>query len=175
MFQNGKAVFMRNWPYAWSLGNGKDSKIAGKIGVAALPKGGKDGKNSATLGGWQLAVSKYSKHPQVAADLVMYLTSAEVQKRRAIQGSLTTPRSKACTRTRRCSPPTPFMGVLYDTFEQRGGAPVHGDRPEVQPGQQRVLERHPRRAGRQAQRPEAAGALESSRPACGSWCGDRRW
>jgi trehalose/maltose transport system substrate-binding protein len=50
---------------------------------AALP----GGKHSATLGGWQLAVSTYSKSPKEAASLVAYLTSQAEQKRRAIQGS----------------------------------------------------------------------------------------
>ena len=59
MFQNGQALFMRNWPYAWSLGNGKDSKIAGKIGVAALPKGGKDGKNAAPAKAIRVGVIDY--------------------------------------------------------------------------------------------------------------------
>jgi trehalose/maltose transport system substrate-binding protein len=88
VFQSGNAVFMRNWPYAWALGNADDSPIKGKIGVSALPKGsGEDGKHSGTLGGWQLAVSKYSQNPEIAADLVAYLTSYDEQKRRAIEGS----------------------------------------------------------------------------------------
>ncbi len=86
-FQLGQAVFMRNWPYAWALLNGSDSALAGKVGVAPLPKGGVKGQSVSTLGGWQLAVSKFSKNPQVAADLVRYLTSETVQKQRAIVGS----------------------------------------------------------------------------------------
>lgn len=86
-FQLGNAVFMRNWPYAWYLLNGDDSPVKGKVGVAPLPKGGESGHSASTLGGWQLAVSKYSENPQVAADLVRYLTSAAVQKERAIKGS----------------------------------------------------------------------------------------
>jgi trehalose/maltose transport system substrate-binding protein len=85
-FQNGKALFMRNWPYAWSLGQAADSPIKGKIGVAALPAG-PNGKKSATLGGWQLAVNKYSKNVDAAADLAVYMTSPEVQKKRAVGGS----------------------------------------------------------------------------------------
>lgn len=115
VFQNGNAAFMRNWPYAWSLGNGADSKIKGKIGVSALPKGGPDGKNAATLGGWQLAVSKYSKNPDAAADLVMYMTSAEVQKERAIKGSYN-PTIGALYKDKAVLEANPFFGSLYEVF-----------------------------------------------------------
>ena len=115
VFQSGNAVFMRNWPYAWSLGNGKDSKIAGKIGVSALPKGGADGKNAATLGGWQLAVSKYSKNPKEAADLVMYMTSKEIQKERAIKGSYN-PTIPALYQDKDVLAAAPFFGDLYNVF-----------------------------------------------------------
>ena len=86
VFQSGNAVFMRNWPYAWSLANADDSPIKGKVGMAVLPHG-EGGSSASTLGGQQLAVSKYSAHPAEAADLVRYLTGAEEQKRRAIEGS----------------------------------------------------------------------------------------
>ena len=115
VFQSGNAVFMRNWPYAWSLGNGKDSKITGKIGVSALPKGGAEGKNAATLGGWQLAVSKYSKHPAEAASLVMYMTSPEVQKERAIKGSYN-PTIGALYKDKAVLDANPFFGSLYEVF-----------------------------------------------------------
>ncbi|MFM2345457.1 MAG: hypothetical protein RL654_210 [Pseudomonadota bacterium] len=115
VFQSGNAVFMRNWPYAWSLGNGKDSKITGKIGVSALPKGGADGKNAATLGGWQLAVSKYSKNPKEAADLVMYMTSKEIQKERAIKGSYN-PTIPSLYQDKDVLAAAPFFGDLYNVF-----------------------------------------------------------
>ena len=87
VFQFGNAVFMRNWPYAWALLDAKDSPVAGKVEVAPLPRGGMKGASASTLGGWQLAVSKYSRNPKEAADLVRYLTSEAVQKQRAIAGS----------------------------------------------------------------------------------------
>ena len=115
VFQNGNAAFMRNWPYAWSLGNAKDSKVSGKIGVSALPKGGADGQNAGTLGGWQLAVSKYSKNPAIAADLVMYLTSSEGQKYRAINGSYN-PTIAALYKDKEVLAANPFFGNLFDVF-----------------------------------------------------------
>jgi trehalose/maltose transport system substrate-binding protein len=115
VFQNGNAAFMRNWPYAWSLGNGADSKIKGKIGVSALPKGGVDGQHAATLGGWQLAVSKYSKNPEAAASLVMYMTSPEVQKERAIKGSYN-PTIAALYKDKDVLAANPFFGDLFNVF-----------------------------------------------------------
>jgi trehalose/maltose transport system substrate-binding protein len=115
VFQSGNAVFMRNWPYAWALANSDDSPIKGKVGVTALPKGGADGKNTGTLGGWNLAVSKYSAHPDEAADLVMYLTSLQEQKRRAIKSSYN-PTIASLYKDPEVLEAVPFFGDLYDTF-----------------------------------------------------------
>ncbi len=88
VWQTGNAVFMRNWPYAYSLGNGADSAVKGKFDVAPLPAGPAEGATSAaTLGGWNLAVSKYSKNQAEAIDLVKFLTSKEMQKKQAIEAS----------------------------------------------------------------------------------------
>lgn len=82
VWQTGNAVFMRNWPYAYGLGQGDDSAVRGKFDVTTLPQGG--GDSAATLGGWNLAVSKYSKNKEAAIALVKFLTSEESQKRRAL-------------------------------------------------------------------------------------------
>jgi trehalose/maltose transport system substrate-binding protein len=84
VWQLGNAAFMRNWPYAYALGNAADSPIKGKFDVSTLPVGAEGDKTASTLGGWNLAVSKYSKNQDAAIKLVMYLSSAEVQKKRAI-------------------------------------------------------------------------------------------
>jgi trehalose/maltose transport system substrate-binding protein len=115
VFQSGNAVFMRNWPYAWPLMNAADSQINGKIGVAMLPKGGPDGKPTGGLGGWQLAVSKYSAHADVAADLVRFLTGYQEQKRRAIAGGFA-PTIMDLHKDPEVLAANPFLGELYDTF-----------------------------------------------------------
>ena len=114
VFQKGNSVFMRNWPYAWSLSQGADSPVKGKVGVVALPRGD-NGKTAAALGGWQLAVSKYSKNPNEAADLVMYMTSMAVQKDRAIRGSYN-PTIVSLYKDAEVLKANPFFGDLYETF-----------------------------------------------------------
>ncbi|AZO37295.1 MAG: extracellular solute-binding protein [Mesorhizobium sp.] len=84
VWQIGNAVFMRNWPYAYALGNSENSPIRGKFDVAPLPAG-EGGHPVATLGGWNLAVSKYSKHPNAAIDLVKFIASPEMQKYRTLK------------------------------------------------------------------------------------------
>ncbi|MDR9773404.1 ABC transporter substrate-binding protein [Rhizobium hidalgonense] len=85
VWQTGNAVFMRNWPYAYSLGNGADSAVKGKFDVMTLPVAAAGDKPSSTLGGWNLAVSKYSEKQEAAIALVKFLASKDVQKARAIE------------------------------------------------------------------------------------------
>ncbi|ANL69385.1 trehalose/maltose ABC transporter substrate-binding protein (plasmid) [Rhizobium phaseoli] len=85
VWQTGNAVFMRNWPYAYSLGNGSDSAVKGKFDVMTLPVAAAGDKPSSTLGGWNLAVSKYSEKQEAAIALVKFLASKDVQKARAIE------------------------------------------------------------------------------------------
>jgi trehalose/maltose transport system substrate-binding protein len=86
VFQSGNALFMRNWPYAWALMQKDDSPVKDKVGIAPMPGLQAAGGRSA-VGGWQLGVSRYSKNPELAADLVLYMTSAAVQRERAIAGA----------------------------------------------------------------------------------------
>ncbi len=87
VWQTGNAVFMRNWPYAYGLGNSDDSKVKGLFDVTTLPSAGGDTKSAATLGGWNVAVSKHSKNPDAAIELALFLGSAEAQKVRAVKSS----------------------------------------------------------------------------------------
>ena len=119
VFQNGNALFMRNWPYAWSLMQKSGSLVKGKVGVAKLP----GSPSAATLGGWQLGVSKYSKHAAVAADLVMYMTSASVQKARAISGSYN-PTLPALYKDPEVIQANEFMATLADVFANSVARPT---------------------------------------------------
>ncbi|QDY71216.1 ABC transporter substrate-binding protein [Qingshengfaniella alkalisoli] len=87
VWQTGNAVFMRNWPYAYTLGNSDDSAVKGKFGATTLPTGGGNDESAATLGGWNVAVSKYSQNQEAATSLVLYLAGKEAQKTRTLIAS----------------------------------------------------------------------------------------
>ena len=114
VWQAGNAAFMRNWPYAYSLGQADDSEIKDLFDVSALP-GATAGETAATLGGWQLAVSKYSEHPEEAAKLALFMTSPEEQKTRAIEGSYN-PTIPALYEDADVLAAAPFFGSLLDVF-----------------------------------------------------------
>jgi trehalose/maltose transport system substrate-binding protein len=83
-FVTGQAAFMRNWPYAYSIAaDPKQSKVVGKFSVTTLPHGAGN-LSVGTVGGWQLAVNKYSKHQDAAIEFVRYMTSPAVERFDAI-------------------------------------------------------------------------------------------
>ncbi|MGI3230528.1 ABC transporter substrate-binding protein [Streptomyces sp. GTA36] len=85
-FQDGRLLFLRNWPYAYVGASAKGSAVAGKIGAVPLP--GPDGPGASVLGGSNLAVSSHARHPDSAARLIAYLTSERVQRLVLTKGAL---------------------------------------------------------------------------------------
>jgi len=93
LFIQGKAVFHRNWPYAWEVSNNPSkSRVSGKVGIARLPHFNGN-RSYSTLGGWQLGISNYSKKKDAAWTFVKFLTSERAQQLFAIKSG------KAPTRT----------------------------------------------------------------------------
>jgi len=74
VWQAGNAAFMRNWAYAYPLGQAEDSPIRDKFGVAPLP-GKEPGMSAATLGGWGIGVSRYSQNIEAASAFAIWVTS----------------------------------------------------------------------------------------------------
>ncbi|MET9436362.1 ABC transporter substrate-binding protein [Streptomyces sp. NPDC006551] len=85
-FQDGRLLFLRNWPYAYAGASGAQSRVAGKFGAVPLP--GPQGPGASVLGGSNLAVSTHARHPESARDLIAYLTSERVQRRVLSEGAL---------------------------------------------------------------------------------------
>ncbi len=80
LFQSGRALFARNWPYAWALHNSEDSPVRGTVGVAPLP-GFRRGTGASCLGGWHLGISRFSDRKDDSLKLVKFLISEKIQKR----------------------------------------------------------------------------------------------
>ena len=107
-FQNGNAAFMRNWPYAYGLGQAEDSPIRDRFGVTRLPKGeGPEARHAGVVGGQQIGVSRYSRYKDAAADAARCLTDATAQRRRALADG--TP---------------PAMAALYDDEDVQARIPA---------------------------------------------------
>jgi multiple sugar transport system substrate-binding protein len=78
-FQAGKLLFLRQWPYVYSLATTEGgSKVKGKFDVAPLP--GTSGKGASSLGGHNAAISAYSDHKATALDFLKFLETEETQK-----------------------------------------------------------------------------------------------
>ena len=81
IFQSGNAAFMRNWPYAYTLGLQEGSVIKNKFDICPMPAG-EGGQSSGVLGACMLGINKYTKHPEAVIDFSLFLLSDDMQKLR---------------------------------------------------------------------------------------------
>lgn len=84
-FEDGRAIFLLNWNYCWSQFQSKDSAVKGEVGQALPPTSGPQYSSHVALGGWQLAINKYTKDPQAAIKVAEYMSSTEFQTQRILQ------------------------------------------------------------------------------------------
>lgn len=84
LFDNGDLAFVRQWPNLYGPSQSSPA-VRGKFAVAALPHEN-SGKSSATVAGWELGVSKYSKHKSAAEAFIRYYSSQPMEVWRAVQG-----------------------------------------------------------------------------------------
>jgi trehalose/maltose transport system substrate-binding protein len=116
VWQGGNAAFHRNWPYAYSLSAAADSAIKDSFDITQLPMGDGDGaSHAATLGGWQMFVSNYSENQDAGKAFAAFMTSAEVQKARAIERS-NLPTRASLYEDADVLAANPFFGQLLDVF-----------------------------------------------------------
>ena len=126
-FESGNATFMRNWPYAYALG--KDSDIADNFDIANFPGyGGNEG--AGVLGGYDLAISAYSKNPDGSLAFIEFATDAEQQALMATEASLPP------TLTETYDDPAvkkamPFAEELRTAIEQAQPRPVSPVYPQI--------------------------------------------
>jgi multiple sugar transport system substrate-binding protein len=126
-FESGNATFMRNWPYAYALGN--DSKIKGKFDIATFP-GYKGNDGAGVLGGYDLAISSYSKNPEGSLAFIEFATAPEQQKIMATEASLP-PTLTDVYDDPAVKKAMPFAAQLRDAIDQAKPRPVSPVYPQI--------------------------------------------
>lgn len=118
-FQDGRALFMRNWTYAYRLLGAQGSPLLGKFGVAPLPW-------SSALGGWNLALSRCSRNRDTARAFIRYLTS-ESSERALFTGAGFAPARRALYEDPALLRAYPHLQQIRRTVERARTRPVTPD------------------------------------------------
>src|SRR5215210_1971226 len=126
-FESGNATFMRNWPYAYALG--KDSKIADKFDIATFP-GFAGNEGAGVIGGYNLAISAYSKNAEGALAFIDFATSPDQQKIMATEASLP-PTIASVYDDPAVKKAMPFAEDLRTAIEQAKPRPVSPVYPQI--------------------------------------------
>lgn len=122
IFGRGRAVYMRNWPYAWNLFQEEGSRVKGLVGVAAMPPL-RSNQSKPTLGGWQLGINKYSRNKDASWRFVEFMTSYDSQKALAI-GAGFKPSRKTVYSDPDLISRQPFIVGLYPLIAEARPRPV---------------------------------------------------
>jgi multiple sugar transport system substrate-binding protein len=126
-FESGNATFMRNWPYAYALG--KESKIADNFAITTFPGyGGNEG--AGVLGGYDLAISAYSKNPEGALAFMNFATSPDQQVIQASEATLPPVLTEVYSDPK-VEQAMPFAADLLKAVEQAQPRPVSPVYPQI--------------------------------------------
>jgi multiple sugar transport system substrate-binding protein len=120
-FEAGRTTYMRNWSYAYALGN-QAPKVKGNFKVAAYPPF-EGGGRAAILGGHNMVVSTYSKNPGAALALIDYFTSPEVIEKNTVKYAKP-PVLAATYEDADVQKALPFAAQLKQAVEQAKSRPV---------------------------------------------------
>jgi multiple sugar transport system permease protein len=133
-FERGKALFMRNWPYAWMILS--RSALKGKVGI--VPFIHRAGKESAgTLGGWGLGIARTAKAPEAASKFIEFATSLEAQKILHFRRGAV-PTRRALFQDEEILRESPHYRDLYQVLLKARPRPIHPEYPRISS----ILQKH---------------------------------
>jgi ABC-type sugar transport system permease subunit len=126
-FEQGKALMMRNWPYAWSIL--KHSPLEGKVGIVPfIHRAGRE--PAGTLGGWGLGIARAAKDPEAAWKFIEFATSPEAEKILHFRrGAVPTRRS--LFQDEEILKESPYYHDLYEVLLKARPRPIHPEYPRI--------------------------------------------
>jgi len=149
-FGDGRAVFLRNWPYALDLFEAAGSIVRGKVGIAPLPSHAHGTEGSGATGGAHLGIYRGTRHPAAALALARFLAGEAAQKAMAggvalnptrqalyhdpelVRGHPKLPEIHRLAVSARPRPVTPYYLMLSSTLQPEFSAVLVGMKPAHQ-------------------------------------------
>ncbi|MBD3163083.1 MAG: extracellular solute-binding protein [Candidatus Eisenbacteria bacterium] len=129
VFHEGRALFLRNWPYVWSKAQAADSPVRGKVGIAPMVHA-PGGESSAALGGWGFGIASSCPHPDAAWRFIEFATSAEAMRiLNERNGAI--PARRALYRDPELLRRHPHYSQLYEVLLRSRPRPVHPRYAEI--------------------------------------------
>jgi multiple sugar transport system substrate-binding protein len=119
-FEKGTAAFEINYPFVWPAAAA--AGIQKKMGYALFPTVTPGTAPKVSIGGYNLGVSSYSKHPQEAFAAIQCLTQPKNQVTYAVKGGLA-PVAASVYDLPSIAKPYPFHALLKQQIEHYGIRP----------------------------------------------------
>ncbi len=129
-FQDGKILFLRNWPYNWNLLNQDYSPVKGRIGVAPLPVGPHGVSSGGCLGGWNMMINHFSRNKEAAWKFIEFMTGMHGQKVNSMIGGRL-PTRMAVYREPEVTKVNPYYSEFLNAYYRSKPRPVSPFYPAI--------------------------------------------
>lgn len=129
-FQDGSALFMRNWPFCYEQMSSDSSSVKGRFATAPLPLGPGGRSSSGTLGGWNYMINKNSKNIDAAWKFVEFMTSSETQLFDTLTGG-NPPTRKSVYSNKELKESNPVINELEKLIETAKLRPATSNYPRI--------------------------------------------
>ena len=123
-FGDGRAIFLRSWPYALDLFEQPDSPVRGRVGMAALPGHAGGAAGAGATGGFHLGVNRRTRHTEAAVALVRYLAGEGAQRALTAAGVALYPTRMALYHDPEIVRARPHMPRFHDLMQAARPRPV---------------------------------------------------